>query len=341
MKKILAILLTLAMLFALTACGNKEDVKDTTASTPTVESSEMTESTDEKETNSEVEKPDDTESKVNMLAYKMAKIDSDSVKSTSKFGISKTSIDRNERDFTDTTFYALSWVFEESEWLSSNYNYYTFKIKDVKTGEFFDEMNREHTSIITYRSTIYNTDEFEGTGVRYYGHDSKQIVVGVLYSDYEIKFEDIEIWVEKEGKDVKLEFNAELSDMTSAPARSIGYAFIKFKDDYYVSDAASSGGGNGGGANYDIYDYISVSNPLSSIDSTETILDPSKITFYDTETKQHLKAVPETEFHYEEDRDSSSIDVEIGVKTEDIELRHSWAERYRIFYDETILLTQR
>ena len=341
MKKILAILLTLVMLFVLTACGDKEDVKDTTGSIPTVESSDVTESTDEKETNSEAEKPTNSESKVNMPAYKMAKIDSDNVKSNSKFGISKTNIDRKERDFTDTTFYALSWVFEESEFTESNYNYYDFKIKDVKTGEFFDEMNREHVSIVKYQSTIYNTEEFEGSGVRYYGHDSKKVMVIVLYSDYEIKFEDIEVWVEKEGTDIKLEFNAELSDMTSAPARSTGYSFIKFKDDYYVSDAASSGGGNGGGANYDIYDYISVSNPLSSIDSTEAILDPSKITFYDIETKQHLKAVPETELHYEEDRDSSSIDVEIGVKTEDIELRHSWADRYKIFYDGTILLTQR
>ena len=192
MKKILAILLTLTMLFALTACGGKEDVKDTTGSIPTVESSDVTESTDEKETNSEAEKPN-TESKVNIPVYKMAKISTDNLISDSKYGISKTNINRNERDLTGVTFYALSWVFEESEFTESNYNYYDFKIKDVKTGEFLDEMNREHASLNVYQSTIYDTEEFEGNGVRYYGKPSKKLITNILYTDYAITFDDIEI----------------------------------------------------------------------------------------------------------------------------------------------------
>ena len=174
----------------------------------------------------------------------------------------------------------------------------------------------------------------------YYGKPSKKLITNILYTDYAITFDDIEIWVEKGGFDYKLDFNAELTDINAAPTRSTGYSFVKFKNDYYVSDAASSGGGSGGSGNWDIYDYISVSNPLSSLNSTEPVLDSSKITFYDKETRQHLKAVPGTELYYEEERESSSIDVSIGVKTEDEELKHSWADKYYVFYDEKILLTQ-
>ena len=343
MKKLLALILSLCLIFALAACSNeKTNSDDTTHSVPSVESTDSSsqEKDDIDSTESENKEQNNTDGKDLMPKYKMAKIDSDSVVSTSKYGISKTNINRNEQDFTNKTFYALSWVLEEADWAEKNYNYYTFKIKDVKTGEFLDPMNRDHYTIHTYRSTIYNTDEFEGTGVRYYGHESKQISAGILYSDYEIKFEDIEIWTEKDGVDCKLEFNTEISEITSAPTRSTGYSFVKFKNDYYVSDAASSGGGSGGSGNWDIYDYISVSNPLSSLNSTEPVLDSSKITFYDKETKQHLKAVPGTELYYEEERESSSIDVSIGVKTEDEELKHSWADKYYVFYDEKILLTQ-
>ena len=68
------------------------------------------------------------------------------------------------------------------------------------------------------------------------------------------------------------------------------------------------------------------------------ILDPSKITFYDTETGEHLPCVPGTEVHYAQNSEFDCYDVEIGVITEDEELRDNWYKRYKVFYDQTTWL---
>lgn len=345
MKRLLTLILTLCLIFTLVACGNKKANNDN--NTHSFPSAETTSSLDGQkddavsaETNNE--NKDESVEKDLMPKYKMAKIGSDSAVSTSKYGFEKTGLNSDEQDFTNKKFYALSWVLEEADWTERNYMYYTFKIKDVKTGKFLDSMSGEHYSIKYYSSTVYNTEDFEGnTGLRYHGYPSKQITVGILYTDYEIKFKDIEIWTEIDGINNKLKFNADLSEINAAPARSTGYSFIKFKNDYYVSDASSSGGGSGGGSHWNIYDFISVSNPLSSLNKTDAILDSSKITFYDTETKQHLKAIPGTELYYEEERKSDSIDVNIGIKVKNSNLGDDWTERYKVFYNKTVLLTER
>ena len=125
MKKLLALILSLCLIFALAACSNeKTNSDDTTHSVPSVESTDSSgqQKDDIDSTESENKEQNNADGKDLMPKYKMAKIDSDNVISTSKYGISKTNINRNEQDFTNKIFYALSWVLEEADWAEKNYN---------------------------------------------------------------------------------------------------------------------------------------------------------------------------------------------------------------------------
>lgn len=340
MKRLLAIILVVVVVLSLAACGGNEspdvEIPDTTITTPNDENDNTQDPILDETDDSDEAEPDVVVPEEKTLNYKMAKIGSDVQVSTSKYGIGKTRL--NVEDAEGKTFYALSWVFEEGEYTTENVNYYTFFLKDAKTGAVIDEGDREHINIVQYDSSIYDTDSFGGNGIPFWGEPEKFMATIVLYSDYEIKFEDFEVWAKSWDVEYKLDFNAELDEITSAPKRGTGYVFMKFKDSYYVADGASSGGGRGGNANYDIYDYISVQNPLTNIELEEDILDPSKITFYDTETGEHLPCVPGTEVHYAQNGEFDSYDVEIGVITEDEELRNDWEDRYKVFYNQTTWL---
>lgn len=351
MKRLIAIILVLVTVLSLTACGGSEtpdnmkpsedDVPGVT--TEVVDSTDNAENTETSPDNVEPEKtepvetePVKTEPMVNLPEYKMAQIGYDS------------RVAESEKDFHKTglfnlvgagqTFYALSWVFEETEYIKGNYDYYTFKLKDAATGEII-ENDRESVWLYTYQSKVYDIEGSEGDTVTSFSNNpSKYMYALVLYSNYEIKFEDIEIWTEYNGVDFKLDFNADLTEIASAPARADGYMFIKLKDSYYVADSATISSGGGDDCKYNIYDFISIKDPLTNIGSNDLILDASKITFYDMETGEYLECVPDTKLYYQEKPNKDAVDVCIGVETQDEEIRKSWSKRYCVFYDGITLL---
>ncbi len=248
-----------------------------------------------------------TEKQKTEFAYKMAQINEQKTVSEDEYGYLPN--DDSDTDKTGTIYSALAFAIEIP---SESYNSFTAHLEVYdKNGNEISELENQ-SYLYLYKGDILNEEELSqlnelpGFSVK----EGSVILTAVYEAVGDLSFDDVEIRYVDTMDDstyIKLEFNADISDINTFPAYMSGKGLLEVNGDYYVPSNGGEGGGGSRGEEKgyrrcSTIDFLTVSNFFSQ----NHTIDFDSYTFSLVDKNKQSPELPENTKLYTEVRESDN-----------------------------------